>query len=131
MEYTYQWNPEWAEDEAMPILKITKSSLNTFEYCMKQYEFSYIERRPKEQSAAMLKGTVVHNSHEEFYNDFDIKKAESMDYNSLYDYCMELFPIDDYNEMYQTMAAFETDRFITARTNNTIEEYLPAGNELQ
>jgi len=131
MEYTYQWNPEWAEDDAMPILKITKSSLNTFEYCQKQYQFNYIERRPQETSQAMLKGTIIHNSYEEFYNDFDIKKAEPMDYNNLYDYCMGLFPIDDYSDMYQTMAAFETDRFITARTNNTIEEYIPAGNELK
>ena len=29
-EFTYQWNPEWEEDEAMPQLKVTKSSLNTF-----------------------------------------------------------------------------------------------------
>ena len=27
MEYTYQWNPEWEEDPAMPQLKVTKSSL--------------------------------------------------------------------------------------------------------
>ena len=131
MEFTYQWNPEWAEDEAMPVLKITKSSLNTFEYCEKQYLYNYIERRPQETSPAMLKGTIVHNSYEDFYNEFDIKKAESMDYNTLYDYCMGLFPIDDYHDMYQTMAAFETERFITARKNNTIEQYIPAGNEIQ
>ena len=31
-EYTYQWNPEWEDDPSMPQLKVTKSSLNTFEF---------------------------------------------------------------------------------------------------
>jgi len=44
-EYTYQWNPEWEDDPSMPQLKVTKSSLNTFEFCRKQYEFNYIEGR--------------------------------------------------------------------------------------
>lgn len=86
MEYTYQWNPEWEEDPAMPQLKVTKSSLNTFEFCKKQYEFSYIERRKTEPNMAMIKGTIVHNSYEDFYNQFEIKKAEELDENSVYEY---------------------------------------------
>ena len=66
-EYTYQWNPEWEDDPSMPQLKVTKSSLNTFEFCRKQYEFNYIEGRKQEPSMAMIKGTIVHNSYEDFY----------------------------------------------------------------
>ena len=95
-EYTYQWNPEWADDPTMPLLKVTKSSLNTFEFCRKQYEFQYIEGRRSEPNAAMARGSIVHNSYEDFYNDFEIKKAEEMDENLLYEYCMGLFPVDDY-----------------------------------
>jgi len=130
MEYTYQWNHEWANDPSMPILKVTKSSLNTFEYCRKQYQYSYIERRKQETSEAMLKGTIVHNSYEDFYNAFDVKKAENMDYNDIYNYCMSLFPIDDYYDLYQTMAAFETERFVQSRKGETLTEYLPSGNEI-
>ena len=93
MEYTYQWNPDWEDDPTMPRLKVTKSSLNTLEYCRKQYEFSYIERRKSEPNMAMIKGTIVHNSYEDFYNQFEIKKAEELDENNVYDYCMGLFPI--------------------------------------
>ena len=106
-EFTYQWNPEWEEDPSMPQLKITKSSLNTFEFCRKQYEFSYIERRKTEPNAAMIKGSIVHNSY----------------------YCMGLFPIDDYGDIYQTMAAFETERFVQSRDDDTLGNYLPVGNE--
>lgn len=128
-EYTYQWNHEWASDPSMPILKITKSSLNTFEFCRKQYEFSYIEGRKTEPNPAMIKGTVIHNSYEHFYNNFDIKKAEGLSQQPLYEYCMGLFPIDDYGEMYQTMATFEAERFLASK--DSIGSFLPVGNELK
>ena len=130
-EYTYQWNPEWADDPTMPLLKVTKSSLNTFEFCRKQYEFSYIEGRRSEPNAAMARGSAVHNSYEDFYNDFEIKKAEEMDENLIYEYCMGLFPIDDHSEVYQTMAAFETERFVKSRKDESLDSYLPIGNEIR
>ena len=34
-EFTYQWNPDWEDNPTMPQLKVTKSSLNTFEFCHK------------------------------------------------------------------------------------------------
>lgn len=130
-EYTYQWNPEWADDPTMPLLKVTKSSLNTFEFCRKQYEFQYIEGRRSEPNAAMARGSIVHNSYEDFYNDFEIKKAEEMDENLLYEYCMGLFPVDDYGEVYQKMSAFETERFLKSKQTNALESYLPVGNEIR
>jgi CRISPR/Cas system-associated exonuclease Cas4 (RecB family) len=130
-EYTYQWNPEWEDNPTMPQLKVTKSSLNTFEFCHKQYEFNYIEGRKSEPNAAMARGSAVHNSYEDFYNDFDMKKAEGLDQNNLYEYCMGLFPIDDYGEVYQTMAAFETERYLSSKLSKSIDNYLPVGNEIR
>lgn len=60
-EFTYQWASENFDDPSKPILKISKSSLGTFNWCPKKYEFNYIERRPQDQSEAMRKGTVLHN----------------------------------------------------------------------
>ena len=61
-EFTYQWNSEWVDDPSKPILKITKSSLGSFKWCKQQYEYSYIDRRPQDQTEAMLKGTILHLS---------------------------------------------------------------------
>ena len=131
MEYTYQWNSEWEEDPSMPQLKVTKSSLNTFEFCRKQYEFQYIEGRRSEPNAAMARGSAVHNSYEDFYNEFEMKKAEGMNENLLYEYCMGLFPIDDYGEVYQKMSAFETERFMISKSAESLGNYLPVGNEIR
>ncbi|QDP57116.1 MAG: hypothetical protein GOVbin1782_123 [Prokaryotic dsDNA virus sp.] len=130
-EYTYQWNAEWMDDPTMPLLKVTKSSLNTFEFCKKQYEFQYIEGRKSEPNAAMARGSIVHNAYEDFYNEFELKKAEGLDENLLYEYCIGLFPIDDYGEVYQKMSAFETERFLKSKSANTLPTYLPVGNEIK
>ena len=129
-EYTYQWNADWADDPSKPILKITKSSLGSFKWCNLQYQYSYIDRRPQEQTEAMLKGTVIHDSYEQFYEDLDIKKAEPMNYSQLVDYFSSLFPIDDYIDMTSDIAAYEAQRFIDFKNNGLIDEFLPAGNEL-
>ena len=129
-EYTYQWNSEWADDPSKPVLKITKSSLGSFKWCNKQYEFSYMDRRPQEQTEAMTKGTVIHDSYEAFYNEVDIKKAEPMNYPDLVDYFTTLFPIDDYTDMTSDMAAYEAQRFIDFKKSGLLEEFLPVGNEL-
>ena len=89
-EYTYQWNVE--DDE--PTLKITKSSFGSFQWCPRKYEFSYIERLPQDTTEAMIKGTAVHNSREDFFDVFDVKKAENMSNDELVDYNMGLHPID-------------------------------------
>ena len=38
-EYTYKWNP----DEDVPILKITKSSLGSFQFCPINYKYGYLD----------------------------------------------------------------------------------------
>ena len=128
-EYTYQWLPENYSDPSEPILKITKSSLGTYQWCPKKYDFSYQQRLPQDQTEAMRKGTIMHNAREDFFNEFDIKKAETMSNSEILDYCSSLFPIDDYCEDYQTIAVFESQRFIDAVAENKTHEYLPVCNE--
>ena len=128
-EYTYQWQPENYDDPSKPILKITKSSLGSFDWCPKKYDFSYKQRLPQDQTEAMLKGTILHNIREDFFNEFDLKKAENLSSDEVYDYCVGLMPINDYMDLSLTMAAFEAQRYIEARAQNKTEEFLPVCNE--
>lgn len=128
-EFTYKWKPENYDDPSKPILKITKSSLGSFDWCPKKYEFSYRQRLPQDQTEAMLKGTVLHNHREDFFNTFDIKKAEKMNNSEVLEYCTSLMPVDDYYDISLTVASLEAQRFIEARTENKIDEYLPVCNE--
>jgi hypothetical protein len=128
-EYTYKWEPEGYSDPSKPILKITKSSLGSHDWCPKKYHFSYIQRLPQDQTEAMLKGTVVHNAREDFFKDFDIAKAETMNNTEILEYCQSLFPVDDYLDIYLTIASTEAERFIEAREDNKLNEFLPIVNE--
>jgi len=128
-EYTYDWKPENYEDPSKPILKITKSSLGQFNWCPTKYGFSYIQRLPQDQTEAMRKGTVLHNYREDFFNQFDIKKAEGMNNSEVMEYCTSLMPIDEYYDISLTVAAFEAQRFIEAQSENRVHEYLPIINE--
>ena len=58
-EYTYEWYPEHYSDNSKPILKITKSSFGSFQWCPKKYEFSYPLRLPQTTSEAMLKDLLM------------------------------------------------------------------------
>tara|TARA_R110002012_G_scaffold22953_5_gene78481 strand:+ start:1517 stop:2416 length:900 start_codon:yes stop_codon:yes gene_type:complete len=128
-EYTYQWQPEHYGDESKPILKITKSSFGSFQWCPKKYDFSYIQRLPQDTSEAMIKGTVVHNSREDFFDEFDVKKAEHMTHDELIQYNIGLHPIDDYGDIYKIISTFEAQRFVEAREANKIDQYIPVVNE--
>ena len=121
-EFTYQWNADWDEDK--PILKITKSSLGTFKWCNKQYEFSYLDKRPQDSSLAMLKGSAVHNSHERFYNEVDMEGIEDLSKAEIADRFRMQFPVDDYGQTYDGIIAYEADRCY-----DSPELFLPAGNE--
>jgi hypothetical protein len=128
-EYTYQWQPEHYDEESKPILKITKSSFGSFQWCPKKYDFSYIQRLPQDTSEAMIKGTVVHNSREEFFDEFDVKKAEHMTHDELIQYNIGLHPVDDYGDIYKIISTFEAQRFVEAREADKIDEYIPVVNE--
>jgi hypothetical protein len=128
-EYTYKWQPDNYDDPTQPILKITKSSLGSFDWCPKKYNFSYVQRLPQDQTEAMRKGTILHVHRENFFNDFDIKKVEHMSADEVHDYCASLTPIDEYFDMSMTVASFEAQRFMDARAEGKIDEYLPVCNE--
>ena len=128
-EYTYDWNSDWAEDPSQPILKITKSSLGSHDWCPKKYNFSYVQRLPQDQTEAMRKGTILHVHRENFFNDFDIKKAEHMSADEVHEYCASLTPIDEYFDISMTVAAFEAERFLEAKADDKVHEYLPVCNE--
>ena len=129
-EFTYDWKPEDFEDPTKPILKISKSSLvNSFGWCPQKYVFSYIQRLPQDQTEAMRKGTILHNAREDFFNEFDVKKAESMNNSEVLEYVTSLMPVDEYFDISLTVAAFEAQRFIEARSEDRVDEYLPVINE--
>lgn len=128
-EYTYDWKFENYGKEGEPILKITKSSLGSFDWCPTKYDFSYRQRLPQDQTEAMKKGTICHTVRENFFDDFDIKKAENMSNEEVYEYCVGLLPINDYMDINLTMASFESQRFIEAREEGKINEFLPVSNE--
>lgn len=128
-EFTYQWDASAYEDPSKPILKITKSSLGSFDWCAKKYDFSYIQRLPQDQSEAMRKGTVLHNHREQFFDDFDLKKAENMSADEVIEYCTGLFPVDEYFDVSMTVASFEAQRYLEARAEDKTDEFLPIVNE--
>ena len=129
-DYTYQWQPENYGKEGEPILKISKSSLGSYQWCPKRYEFQYVEKRPIETTEVMIKGSIIHNAREAFFNAFDVKKAENLSHEELVNYCMSLHPIDDYTEMYEAMSIFEANRFVESRVEGTTDDFVPVVNEV-
>ena len=128
-EYTYQWKPENYGQEGEPILKISKSSLGSYQWCPKRYEFQYVEKRPIETTEVMIKGSIIHNAREAFFNAFDVKKAENLSHEELVNYCLSLHPIDDYTEMYEAMSIFEANRFKESLAEGTTDDFVPVVNE--
>ena len=58
-EFTYQWKPEDFENEDEPILKISKSSYQSFQWCPTKYEFAYRQRLPYDTSPLMIDAQIV------------------------------------------------------------------------
>lgn len=129
-EYTYQWKPDNYGQEGEPILKISKSSLGSYQWCPKRYEFQYVEKRPIETTEVMIKGSIIHNAREAFFNAFDVKKAENLSHEELVNYCMSLHPIDDYTDMYEAMSIFEANRFLESKDEGTTDDFVPIVNEI-
>jgi len=128
-DYTYQWQPENYDDPSKPILKITKSSLGSFNWCSLKYKYNYIDRLPQDQTEAMRKGTILHNHRENFFNEFDIQKATAMNNSEIIEYATSLMPVDEYFDVSLTVAAFEAQRFIEAKSEEKTNEFLPINNE--
>jgi len=60
---TYDWTPD-TEDK---MLRITKSSIGTFNWCPKQYQFEKMQRLPSLTQDHHIRGVNLHNSLEGFY----------------------------------------------------------------
>jgi CRISPR/Cas system-associated exonuclease Cas4 (RecB family) len=129
-EYTYQWKADKYDDETLPILKVTKSSFGSYQWCPLRYQFQYEQRLSIDQTDAMRKGTIVHVGYEDFYNKFDINKAEGLSNAELQDYCMSLYPIDDYTDIYKTLAINSALRFKDTDSKDLTTQFLPVVNEV-
>lgn len=125
-EFTYDW--DYTKDE--PILKISKSSMGSFNWCPIKYQFSYIEGRKTDQTEAMLKGSIVHNSREDWFNKVDIAKAEDMSEQELKVYFMSLYPIDGHSDIYSVMASNSASLFLNAKSEDKLDTFLPVVNEI-
>jgi len=71
----YDWNPAVHDEE---ILRITKSSLNTFEWCKMQYWLKHFARLRDDAGEAGIRGLNVHDAVEYFWANVD-SHLESID----------------------------------------------------
>ena len=134
-EYTYKW-----EEDCGKLLKITKSSLGTFGFCPASYKYSYLEDIRQATSPAMIKGTIIHNAQEEFWKMVDVDKAREIagrpgNYNTmvLQKHFRGLYPEapeEDYEDIYRAMTAYNTERFIECIEEESVDNFVPVGNEI-
>ena len=131
-EYTYKWNPE---DES-PILKITKSSLGSFQFCPINYKYGYLDDIKQKTSPAMLKGTIIHNAEEDFWKMVNVEEAleykdEPMKLQKHFRSIYPEAPEDDYEDIYRAMTAYNTERFLECIEEETLDNFIPVGNEVK
>ena len=131
-EYTYKWNPE----EESPILKITKSSLGSFQFCPINYKYGYLDDIKQKTSPAMLKGTIIHNAEEDFWKMVNVEEAleykdEPMKLQKHFRSIYPEAPEDDYEDIYRAMTAYNTERFLECIEEETLDNFIPVGNEVK
>tara|TARA_R100000750_G_C2328323_1_gene89130 strand:+ start:17 stop:889 length:873 start_codon:yes stop_codon:yes gene_type:complete len=131
-EYTYEFiAKDYREgNEDVPVLKITKSSFGTFQWCPLKFQYQYPFHFPQETTEPMIKGTAVHDSRQDWFDDYDIAKASELTESELITYGMGLYPIDDYGDIYINMARFDAKRFTDAKEQDKLSEFLPVVNEV-
>jgi hypothetical protein len=130
-KFTYKWNPEVEE----PILKITKSSLGSFQFCPINYKYGYLDDIRQKTSPAMLKGTIIHNAEEDFWKMVDVEKAlefkdEPMKLQKHFRTIYPESPEEDYEDIYRAMTAYNTERFLECIEEETLDNFVPVGNEV-
>ena len=86
---TYAWHPNIGDDNL--ILRVSKSSMSTFQFCEQQYFIKYILGVKEEQNDDMLRGTNVHDAMEDFYDTVDLDRAGS-DIQSVRDHFYSYIP---------------------------------------
>tara|TARA_R110000737_G_C14611331_1_gene491046 strand:- start:560 stop:1465 length:906 start_codon:yes stop_codon:yes gene_type:complete len=130
--YTYKWEPKTA---GAPILKITKSSIGGYGFCKLNYKYGYIDSLKQKVSPAMIKGTIVHDAQEEFWKIMKIDDASKLvsEPAKLQKHFRSLYPEtdkEDIEDLYRSMSAYNTERFIESHEEETLDEFIPPGNEI-
>ena len=73
---TYAWHPNMADDK---ILRVSKSSLGTFQFCEQQYFIKYVLGVKEPENDAMIRGTNVHDAYEYIMAEkLDIHQAHAL-----------------------------------------------------
>lgn len=130
--FTYKW--DMSEDG--PILKITKSSLGSFQFCPLNYKYGYLEEISQKTSPAMIKGTIIHDAQEEFWKMVNIEEAMEYkdDIMKLQKHFRSIYPespAEDYEDIYRAMTAYNTERFLECIEEDTLDNFIPVGNEVK
>ena len=60
-------------------IRLSPSSINTFLKCPREFFLSYIKRLPRKTTHHMLKGTIIHEVLENFYDKYDKAPETKMD----------------------------------------------------
>jgi len=133
-ESTYQWSPD--SDLA---LRITKSSIGTFKWCKKQFEFQYIHRLPQETKDYHTRGINVHDAWEYWNNNINpvldeskqlLLKGENDKAFDLLWSCMPT-PEEEYQygeeEQLEQLVRWEMGRLL----HTDIDDFLPIANEFK
>lgn len=91
-----------------PIDWITKSRIQSYRYCKRQYYYFAIKQLTFTATGPMLEGRKFHYSSSKFYRVVDVKEKPT------YEYYRSLLPQDlDVNKLYDNFAAFEVSRMQT------------------
>tara|TARA_R100001510_G_C7656156_1_gene215863 strand:+ start:4017 stop:5054 length:1038 start_codon:yes stop_codon:yes gene_type:complete len=127
------------------LLRVSKSSMNTFQFCEQQYFIKYILGVKEVENDNMRRGTNVHDAMEDFYNAVDLDFADMFrdKPNDLYTYFKGFIPSSSKEKEYkgvvtpsspytlgerehlERMMMIETNRFLSSDKEN----FLPVINE--
>jgi len=107
---------------------ISKTRMQSFKYCQRQFYYLAILQLVYAGSMAMIRGRKFHYHSSQFYRDVDLNVEPT------FEYFRSLLPSDDdkeMNEMYVNFARFENDRIHRVLDENLEPEmfFLPRINE--
>jgi len=144
---TYSWHTGMADDK---ILRVSKSSLGTFQFCEQQYFIKYVLGVKEPENDAMIRGTNVHDAYEYILDtQLDIHHAHALrdneGYSSVHKYFQSLIPKSQVKKGWEDKVAKYTgneynldedihlSKLMTAEANRFMKSdptwFLPSANE--
>lgn len=116
--------------EAEPPDWISKSRIQSFKYCDRQYYYFAILQLPFTASPAMIKGRKFHFHSSNFYVKVNINEPPTYEY---YRTLMPKDPDKPTNELYDNFAKFEVERMLEILNSKLSPEhyFLPIINEVR